>query len=72
MQQELGNSILAMRTAVLARLADGKQMYYDAKSIGVLVQNLPDEQVWSYISRDNSGFMGFCRRVLFHLTRREG
>jgi hypothetical protein len=71
MQQELGNSILAMRAAVLVRLAEYKQMYYDAKSIGLLVKNLPDEQVWSYIVRENSGFLGFCRRFVFHLTHRE-
>jgi hypothetical protein len=68
MEQELGNSILVMRAAVLVRLAEYKQMYYDVKSIGLLVQNQPDEQVWSYISRENAGFLGFCRRFLFHFT----
>jgi hypothetical protein len=71
MQQELGNSILAMRAAVLVRLAEYKRMYYDAKSIGLLVKTLPDEQVWSYIVGENSGFLGFCRRFVFHLTHHE-
>jgi hypothetical protein len=61
MQQELGNSILA----------DYKRMYYDAKSIKLLVKDLPDEQVWSYISRENAGLLGFCRRFLFHLKHHE-
>jgi hypothetical protein len=53
------------------RLAEYKQMYYDPKSIGLLVKKLPDEQVWLHVLRENSGFLGFCRRFVFHLRRHE-
>ena len=67
MAADLDEGIRSMRAAVLARLAERKKMYFDTGAIELLVKTLPDEEVWSSISRSNAGVAGFCRRILFRL-----
>jgi hypothetical protein len=69
MAQPLTEGIHNMRAAVLARLAERCDLYFDREAIQRAVSSLNDAEVWALLESNNAGMKGYLRRASIRLRR---